>query len=338
MQSKRYVYAYAHEGKGFSPPPARSSPSGGFALGKRLANALWSARFGAGQVRMMRMVCFLLGVCLLASAQTGCINRSTGAGLMPTGDPLQKFNRKMFAVTQGADKYALKPAAKTYRALVPSFARRRVQSFSSHLGFPTDFTNNVLQGKLGGAGQTLVRFVINSTLGIGGLFDPATALGLKRQREDFGQTFAVWGIRSGPYVYVPLLGPTSPRTIAGRAADTLANPLTWVNPVPGNLETYRAVRGATTAGTVLGIRADTIELTDALEQSSPDYYISQRSLWIQRRRAAILDEAGGPPPGFGRPGRSGRPPALPDLPDLDELGEPPDDAPSQTQPPNPPSS
>ena len=292
---------------------------------------------------LLRPICLLLGIALLAGGLMGCAGGRKGAGLMPSGDPYQNFNRKMFAVTQVGDKYALKPIAKTYRVLVPGFVRRRVQNFSGHLGFPTDFSNHVLQGKVRGAGHTLMRFVVNSTLGIGGLFDPATALGLERRREDFGQTFAVWGVRSGPYLYLPFLGPSSPRDIVGRAADTLANPLTWVNPVPGNLEAYRATRGAVSAGTVVGVRADTIELTDALERSSPDYYVSQRSLWEQRRRAQILDQSMGRPGQAGRPGRPGRPgqagppAAMPDLPDLEELGEPPDappeDAPARpTQP------
>ncbi|MCA8887232.1 MAG: VacJ family lipoprotein, partial [Parvularculaceae bacterium] len=128
-----------------------------------------------------------------------------------TPDPWEGFNRKMFAAHMFLDEIILIPAAKAWRATTPKKGRRGVRRFFANLRAPGIFVNDVLQGEFGRAGETMSRFVINSTIGAGGFADPAAHMGIEGHTEDFGQTLAVWGIDSGPYLFVPLLGPTSVR-------------------------------------------------------------------------------------------------------------------------------
>jgi len=197
-------------------------------------------------------------------------------------DPLESWNRQVFAMNQQFDHLFLKPTAEAYVAVVPEPARDGVHNFLTNLDAPVTFANDVLQGEVGLAGQTMGRFSLNTTVGLGGLIDVATPAGLPYHSSDFGQTLGVWGVGDDPYLVVPLLGPTNPRDLAGYAADTFADPLNYV----GIRDyTYWAIgRGA---ANIVDERARNIDTLNQLEESSVDLYASTRSLYRQYRKAHI---------------------------------------------------
>ena len=153
---------------------------------------------------------------------SGCIT----AGPNPD-DPYEDFNRQMFAFNEGVDRAIVEPVAHGYRAVTNEPIREGVGNFTSNLGEPLTFVNHVLQGQIPDAGATFGRFVVNTTVGIAGIFDPASAMGMQRTKEDFGQTLGKWGVGPGPYVVLPLLGPSNPRDAFGRGADAALNPLNY---------------------------------------------------------------------------------------------------------------
>jgi len=159
---------------------------------------------------------------LAAFTLSGCLT----AGPNPE-DPYEDFNRQMFAFNEGLDRAVLEPVAQGYRAVTNEPIREGVSNFTSNLNEPLTFVNHVLQGHIPDAGATFGRFVVNTTVGIGGIFDPASTMGMQRTREDFGQTLGSWGVEPGPYLVLPLIGSTSPRDITGMGADIALNPLNY---------------------------------------------------------------------------------------------------------------
>jgi len=197
-------------------------------------------------------------------------------------DPLEGWNRQVFAMNQNFDHMVLKPTAEAYVAVMPEVARNSVHNLLTNLDAPVTFANDVLQGEVDLASQTAGRFGLNSTLGLGGLIDVATPAGLPYHSSDFGQTLGVWGVGDDPYLVVPLLGPTNPRDLTGYAADTFADPLNYVGI---RNYTYWAIgRGA---ANILDARARSLDTLDQIEQSSVDPYASTRNLYRQYRRAHI---------------------------------------------------
>lgn len=142
-------------------------------------------------------------------------------------DPYEEFNRQMFAFNDGLDRAVVEPVAQGYRAITNEPIREGVGNFTSNLGEPLTFVNEVLQGKLPNAAGTLGRFVVNTTIGIAGIFDPASTIGIQRTKEDFGQTLGTWGVEPGPYLVLPFIGSTSPRDVFGMGADVALNPLNY---------------------------------------------------------------------------------------------------------------
>ncbi len=163
-----------------------------------------------------------LGLCILGSV--GCANapRDYAPGHY---DPLEKVNRGVFKFNSGLDKILLRPVAKGYQTVLPRPVRTGVRNFFSNLRYPITIVNDVLQFKLKQAAADTGRLVINTTLGLGGIMDPATEAGLKKNQEDLGQTLAVWGVPAGPYIYLPLLGPTTLRDGPAMVADRYVDPL-----------------------------------------------------------------------------------------------------------------
>lgn len=159
---------------------------------------------------------------LAAFTLSGCLT----AGPNPE-DPYEDFNRQMFAFNDGLDRAVLEPVAKGYRAITNEPIREGVGNFADNLNEPLTFVNHVLQGQIPDAGATFGRFVVNTTVGIGGIFDPASAMGMQRTKEDFGQTLGKWGVGSGPYLVLPFLGSTTPRDIVGKGGDVALNPLNY---------------------------------------------------------------------------------------------------------------
>lgn len=140
-----------------------------------------------------------------------------------SSDPLEGFNRGIYRFNDTADRALVKPAARTYRAVLPSFVRRGIGNFVSNLGSTTTLANNLLQGKWQNALDDTTRLVLNTTFGLGGLMDPASAAGIPRHNEDFGQTLGHWGVPTGPYLVLPLLGPSTLRDALGLYPDVLTD-------------------------------------------------------------------------------------------------------------------
>jgi phospholipid-binding lipoprotein MlaA len=212
-------------------------------------------------------------------------------------DPIEPFNRGAYAVHQAIDRTVLVPVARGYRAVVPSPVRLGVRNVLANLRTPVVLANDMLQGEPRRAGDTLGRFLVNSTLGLGGIFDVAgTRLGVRGHTEDFGQTFARWGAGEGPYLFVPVLGPSNPRDLAGFGLGIAADPLTWV----GQGTAVSALTGTRAGATVVDTREELLDPLADVERTSLDSYATLRSAYRQRRRAEIENRAGGgTPSGFG---------------------------------------
>lgn len=245
-----------------------------------------------------------LAVPTLASAQEA----TPAPEVAPTeraasNDPWEGFNRNMFGVHQAVDGAVLEPVARGYRAATPRVFRSGVLNFLRNLKAPVVFANDVLQGEVNRAGTTAGRFAINTTLGIGGIFDPATTMGLERHDEDFGQTLAVWGVPSGPYIFVPVMGPTTVRDSAGRVVDMAFDPLTWVD-LDDDADTVRVSRGIITG---IATREALIDQIDAFEAQGGDLYVTYRSAYEVSTEAAIQN------------GRAN----VQDLPDFEDIDEEP---------------
>jgi phospholipid-binding lipoprotein MlaA len=213
-------------------------------------------------------------------------------------DPFEDANRKVFDFNQVVDRHVLVPVAKAYRAGLPEPVRNSVRDFLNNLRGPLIFANDTLQGNFSRARDTVVRFVLNSTIGIGGIVDVAGRWGIPYHEEDLGVTLGVWGVPSGPYLVLPVLGPSDPRDLGGEVAEGFGDP--WNRLVTGNpftLYWIPFVRGA-----VDGIdqRARYLDALADIERTSLDYYATIRSLYRQRRAALIRGENKNlpPPPGF----------------------------------------
>lgn len=222
-------------------------------------------------------------------------------------DPYEGFNRRMFAFNNGVDKYALGPAADVYKTVTPAFARDRVGDFLSNLNGPVILANDILQAEPSRAGNTFARFGINSTVGLLGLWDAAEHFGIDGHSEDFGQTLGVWGVDSGPYLVLPLLGPSTPRDVLGLGVDRALDPLTWVE-IDNDDDTDLAVRAG--LGIVGGLNAR-VRLDEQIEtlNSQPEPYIALRRIYSSQRQAAIAN------------GKVDDATAYDDLPDFDEFEE-----------------
>lgn len=203
-------------------------------------------------------------------------------------DRWEGTNRRIYQFNTRLDRAVLKPAANTYRAVVPIAARHGITNVYSNYGEPANLLNALLQGKISQAFRTFDRLIINSTLGVGGLADNATDLGREQEREDFGQTFAVWGIESGPYVVLPVFGPATLRDSFGLAADVLLDPADFARNAAFSPSLYW--RAGQIATRLINFRARLTEQGgDALLADSLDEYTLVKSVYLQNRRNAIYD-------------------------------------------------
>ncbi|MGA1376329.1 MAG: MlaA family lipoprotein, partial [Steroidobacteraceae bacterium] len=195
-------------------------------------------------------------------------------------DPFEPINRVSYAVNDGLDRALVKPAAKVYKTVMPQFVQTGVSNVFSNAKYPVTLVNNALQGKFGAAANDAGRFLLNSTVGLGGLLDPATAAGLDRNDEDFGQTFGVWGIGPGPYFVIPLFGPTTLRDGFGSIADDFAEPRSYLKDSRTRWSLWAVDKFETR---VRLLDADTV-----LERSG-DPYAFVRSAYLQRREFQVRD-------------------------------------------------
>lgn len=228
----------------------------------------------------MRAVLSILGLAACLAAP------GVAAAQEAQGDPWEDVNRNLFAVHESVDQAVLEPVARGYRAITPRPVRQGVLNFLRNLRGPVIFANDVLQGEIGRAATTAARFGVNTTVGIAGVFDPATSMGLDRHDEDFGQTLAVWGVDSGPYIFVPLLGPTNVRDGAGRIVDIAFDPLTWAEfDEVDELRIGRTVMGG------IATRELVLDTVDDIRRDSVDPYVTIRTSYGLLRESAIQNGA-----------------------------------------------
>ena len=226
-------------------------------------------------------------VALIASL-AGCATAPSGgsdaAPVRAEHDPLEPLNRSLYAINDAVDRVTLKPIARGYKAVVPEFARRGVTNFSRNLFTPRSAVNNFLQGKPGPGFSELGRFIINTTLGIGGLIDIATAQGMPVYDEDFGQTLAVWGVPEGPYLFIPILGPNTLLDAASIPIDIASDPLYHYD--------NSSVRDKVYVLRLIDLRMRLLTAETLLEDSK-DPYLTLRESYLQNRRFQVYD--GSPP-------------------------------------------
>jgi phospholipid-binding lipoprotein MlaA len=203
----------------------------------------------------------------------------------PQVDPWESFNRKMFSFNDSLDQAVLKPVARTYVEMTPSFIRTGVSNFFGNLRDLWSAANSALQAKPGPALENTGRFLVNTTVGIYGLFDVATPLGLERHTEDLGQTLGWWGVSSGPYVVLPLFGPSTVRDGLGLVVDSQASIISHVSDISHRNTLY--------AGRIVDLRAQLLPITDQVERVALDKYTFTRDAYLQKRRNDIYD--GDPP-------------------------------------------
>jgi phospholipid-binding lipoprotein MlaA len=198
-------------------------------------------------------------------------------------DPFERFNEKVFEFNLRVDRYVLKPAANVYRKIMPEPFQLMIGNGFDNIKWVPRFINNLLQAKWNGAGRELARFLINSTAGIGGLFDPAKDYwGIRSSREDFGQTLGVWGSGPGPYLVLPFMEPMTVRDGIGRGVDTFLDPLSYVLPLFWD-------RVGMKLGEILNERALYYELFEGVQETSVDLYSSVRHFYLQRREKQIRE-------------------------------------------------
>ena len=229
------------------------------------------------------IITFIFCVLLLSgcSSNPKDIDFNTSLNSPSINDPYETLNRVTFSFNSIFDKTIVRPAALVYRGVVPGFMRNRITYSLGNLSMPVTAVNNLLQGELRKAGVASSRFIINSTIGILGFFDPASSMGLKTDNEDFGQTLAVWGVPSGPYIVLPFLGPSSPRDFTGILSTSLLDPMYQV----GSSSNQSAFRSYRMGVGVVDFRSQNIEIFDDLQNNSLDYYAAVRSFYNQSRES-----------------------------------------------------
>ncbi len=223
----------------------------------------------------------LLATLALATA-SGC---ATTAGTSNPKDPWEGYNRSMYEINDTADRYVLKPIAQGYEKVTPNFVQAGVNNFMDNLQDLGTGLNNLLQGKFAEGASDLGRLVVNSTIGIVGLWDVATPMGLEKHNEDFGQTLGWWGVPSGPYFIIPLLGPSTVRDAPARYVD----PSFAYNRNIGDVASRNSLYGLD----IVRSRANLLKAGNVLDEAALDKYTFTRDAWLQRRRNMVFD---GKPP------------------------------------------
>ncbi len=219
--------------------------------------------------RLPRIVVLLVWVCFAGGCASG-----------PPDDPWQGFNKPVFRFNEGADRYVLRPVAMGWQFVTFEGLRHAVQRFFFNAAFPSRFVSSLGQGQAGKAADETGRFIVNTTVGLAGFFDPATHFGFPRHDEDIGQMFGRWGIPPGPFVMLPLLGPANPRDTVGMIGDLALSPFLWI-PAP--------VYG-TGLLNVVNSRALSDEEIQNARRTALDFYVFVRDAYTQNREAAVRNQ------------------------------------------------
>jgi phospholipid-binding lipoprotein MlaA len=220
------------------------------------------------------------------------------AAYKEANDPLEPFNRSVLEFNRSLDRAVLRPVAETYRTVVPGGVRDGVRNVLNNIRTPNILVNDLLQGEGRRASESARRLTLNTLTGAGGVID---VMGMdpgdgsepvRYHGEDFGQTLAVWGVSEGPYLMLPLVGPASPRAVAGKVGDIFLDPVSYV--IPSGQRFYFSLSRFLATG--VDRRSRTIEAIDEIERTSIDFYVTVRSLYRQQRRAAIMNGDAGDTP------------------------------------------
>lgn len=238
-----------------------------------------------------RLVAPVLGLALVVA---GCAtlppesDPEARAEYFERNDPIEPLNRAVFAFNEAFDHLLFRPAAEAYRILIPRPVRTGIGNVLDNLLVPKTAANQLLQGRADEAAASAARFIINSTLGVFGIFDVASEMGIEPRFEDFGQTLAVWAgtTNGGPYLVLPILGPSNLRDTFALPIDVAMDPWTWV----GQGDQVRALRTGRTVTQAIDTREQFIEAGDALRAQSLDFYAALRSVYLQRRERDIRNE------------------------------------------------
>jgi len=240
---------------------------------------IWSAMRGtAARIAALAALVVLAGCAMPPSNDPEAL-----AAYREANDPLEPMTRYFFDLNNFADEILMKPLAGWYYIALPNFAQDGVRNAVNNVRTPVILANDLFQGEFERAGTTFGRFLVNSTLGLGGLFDIAEKMGLERHDEDFGQTMAVAGVDEGPYLVLPLVGPSNPRDAFGKIVDAFLDPMTyltfftnvgWINTTRNGLD-------------IVDFRARNLQTLDQIKKGSLDYYATVRSLYRQRRADEI---------------------------------------------------
>lgn len=233
--------------------------------------------------RLVRIVLLASAISAIGAAAPAFANDADNGEIAESSanDPWEGMNRKVFAFNEKLDVWILRPVSVGWDFVVPELVQTGIRNVFDNARFPVYFVNNLLQGKPVEAGRSLGRFLLNTAFGFGGLFDPAREAGLYRTNEDFGQTLGVWGVPSGPFLMLPVLGPSSPRGLVGFVADsaTLVHPyfITWY------------IWSAVATVNVVNARAHYIDDIDENRKTALDFYSFQRNAYVSYRENLIND-------------------------------------------------
>ncbi|RYF74839.1 MAG: VacJ family lipoprotein [Comamonadaceae bacterium] len=218
-----------------------------------------------------------LAAAALLALVTGCATRPGGNPV----DPFESFNRPIATFNDRIDDAVVRPVAETYTKVLPSVVRTGINNFFGNLGEVWNFANGVMQLKLKNSAESFMRFNVNTVFGLGGLLDIATEAGIDRHNEDFGQTLGRWGVPSGPYVVLPLLGPSTVRDTLAFPIDRFGDPMNAVNDI--------GVRNSLRALELVDLRASLLRAGRLLDDAALDKYSFTRDAWLQRRRSEVYD-------------------------------------------------
>lgn len=238
----------------------------------------------------MRLKNILL-ILALTIFSSGC-SASSDASPEDVYDPIEGVNRGIFEFNDILDIYLLEPVARGYTWITPQFFRTGVSNFFQNLDYPTHVVSDLVQLKFGQAATHTGRFLVNSTIGVGGVWDAADdLLGLEHEEEDIGVAFGYHGIPSGPYLVLPILGPSNLRDLVGRGIEVVLNPFFWLDEIDDmTWETRTLVQGSAAVMKVVSKRAELLEAVDTAKEASLDYYAFVRKAYEQGREGLINDE------------------------------------------------
>ncbi len=217
----------------------------------------------------------VLGLC-------GCSTTSTSGN-----GGLETYNRAMFSFNNKVDKFVIRPVAKGYKKITNKYIRSRVSNFFNNIGEPISAANHILQGDFLSSGENLGRFVLNTTLGVVGLYDVASSLGLEKNKTGFDETMATWCMPDGPFVVLPFFGPSTPRAALGFVADAYSSPAYWVAHESGD-DGAMTIYYASSGLKYLNLMAENLGFLESLEEGSVDYYEAVKSAYLQNRNKIMV--------------------------------------------------